>query len=434
MTRYAHCGHPQAPEARFCEVCGVALAAPAQTGQLQAEPSPATPGAPPSGGPFLLQPTDADEPRTTGGGLSSAPPAPDRALEAQMSISPDGRSSVTSGARADLDPPVRKPRARRNRWRVGVTGVILLVLGIFGTGLGVGWVAGSRSVDGAAGNTTVEVIGAPSVADGDLVVLPDVRGLLLVDAQQAITDAGFPLDIVAVQNAASALPAGTVVTQDPVGGSEDVAQVTLFVAVPGSIPDLIGHTADDARRALLQLGATFQQQQRYDPAAIEGTVLAVDPPAGSPFTGSVTVTVAAPADSVFLADLEAEEGTCNDGETGVNGNQYDHALVCTPGSATSPRTTTYLTNRLGTTLDAVVGLSDSSDTDAAATLTVLGDGRVLARLDVRYGQSQPLSVPIGGVLRLDLQYASSGEGSGQLAFGDARIVGSPDAITTLAGQ
>jgi hypothetical protein len=67
-------------------------------------------------------------------------------------------------------------------------------------------------------------------------------------------------------------------------------------------------------------------------------------------------------------------------------------------------------------------------------LTVLGDGRVLARVDLQYGQAQPLSVPIVGVLRLDLQYSSTGDGSGQLALGDARLVGSPDAITILAGQ
>jgi hypothetical protein len=341
-----------------------------------------------------------------------------------------GASSLADGEQATAE-----AIPRRITWkRLGIAGLVLFVAGLLGAGFAVGWAAGSRSVDGAAGDTTVEVIGAPTNPEGTPVVLPDVRGLSLVDAQQAITDAGLPLDVVASQDAPSALPAGTVVSQDPVGGSENVGEVTLFVAVPGTVPDLVGQMADDARRALLQLGAQFQQQQVYDPTSIEGTVLALDPQAGSPLTGPVTVTVAGPADSVFLADLDPVEGSCSDGETGINGTQYDHSLLCSPGSATSPRKTTYLTNRLGTSLDAVVGLSDTSDTDAAAMLTVLGDGRVLARVDLQYGQAQPLSVPIVGVLRLDLQYSSTGDGSGQLALGDARLVGSPDAITILAGQ
>ena len=40
--------------------------------------------------------------------------------------------------------------------------------------------------------------------------MPDVRGLLLVDARQAMADAGLPPDAVTMTDAPTALAAGTI--------------------------------------------------------------------------------------------------------------------------------------------------------------------------------------------------------------------------------
>ncbi|MGY1812859.1 PASTA domain-containing protein [Blastococcus sp. SYSU D00820] len=404
----------------------------------QDQPDPAArPGFPPAAPPAAYV-------RWDGTAAPAAPAAP--AAEPPPAAQPPTPQPATTGgtwtvdwskqpaAAAPEQPAEEQPKAPRVPWkRIGLAGVVLVLLGVFGAGVGVGWAAGSRSVDGAAGDTTVQVIAAPTDAAGDLVAVPDVRGLVLVDAQQAILDAGLPLDIVSTRDAPSALPAGTVVSQDPVGGTEDAEAVTLFVAVPGTVPDLVGQTADAARTALLDLGARFQQVQVYDPAAREGTVLLVDPPAGSPLTGTVTVTVAGPADSVFLSDLDAVEGSCSTGEYPVNGTDYVNSLSCSTGS--TARTTSYLVDRLATSLDAVVGIADTSEPGTAATIAVYGDGRELARVTVGYGQSQPISVPLAGVLRVDLQYIAVGDDDyGNLVLGDARAVGSPEAITQLAGS
>jgi hypothetical protein len=214
-----------------------------------------------------------------------------------------------------------------------------------------------------------------------------------------------------------------------VGGATGVSTVTLYVSVPGQVPDLVGRDADEARTTLLQLGAQFEQQQVFDPGAAEGTVLAVDPPVGSPLTGTIRVTVAGPAASIFVSDLDAIEGGCSSGETSINGTDFANSLLCSVGSYES--STAFLLDRVTTSLDATVGISDTSDTDATARLVVLGDGRELGAVDLRYGESRPLSVRTDGVLRLELRYTAIGEGSGQLALGDARVTGGPDGISTL---
>ncbi|MGY1740201.1 MULTISPECIES: PASTA domain-containing protein [unclassified Blastococcus] len=330
------------------------------------------------------------------------------------------------------EPPA--PKRRRVTWkRVALTGVTVVLVGVFGSGFGSG-VAFEGSVGDRepADEVTVEVAKAPS-ANGDVVPLPDVRGLALTDAQQAMTDAGLDLGVVTAEDTPSALPAGTVVTQDPVGGTEGAERVTLFVAVPGVVPDLVGRTADDARTALVALGTRYQQDSVYQPGAAEGTVLAVTPPAGSPLSGTVTVTVAGAPAGVFLSDLEAIEGGCSVDEVPINGTTYADSIYCSVGQR--PTTTTYLLNRLTTSLQVTVGITDGSDPNAAAHVVVYGDGRVLAVLDPVYGQSAPLDLPTAGVLRLDIEYSTTVEGSTvRLGFGDARVVGAPQDIETLDAE
>jgi hypothetical protein len=350
----------------------------------------------------------------------------DGTVQMEVTEQPDG--TVPADGEATSPPPKR----RRIPWkRLALVGVVLVTLGVFTVGVATGWALGSRSA-GATGDTTTEVIAAPTDASGGVPVLPDVRGLLLVDAQQAVVDAGLPLDVVQTADAPSALAAGTVLRQDPVGGTTKVSKVTLYVSVPGAVPDLVGRNADEARTALLALGAQFEQEQVFDPGAAEGTVLALDPPAGSPLASTITVTVAGPAASIFLADLSPVEGGCSKDDTSINGTNFPNSLVCSAGSYES--TTSYLVNRVTTSLDMTVGISDDSDTDVKVHMVVFGDGRPVAAVDVGYGQSQSISVPTTNVLRLDIRYTATGEGSGRLALGDARVTGSPEGISSLDTQ
>jgi hypothetical protein len=58
----------------------------------------------------------------------------------------------------------------------------------------------------------------------------------------------------------------------------------------------------------------------------------------------------------------------------------------------------------------------------------------VASVDVGYGQSREISVPTSNVLRVEIQYSSTGEGSGRLALGNARVTGSPEGISSLDTQ
>ena len=343
---------------------------------------------------------------------------------------PWGPAQPHARPHAEPEPPGEEPRRRPWR-RLAVFGVVLLLLGVLALGAGIGWTTHAAVDRPDLADTTVQVVAAPTDAAGGPAEVPDVRGLALVDAQQALADAGLDPAALSTVDAPSALDAGSVVRQDPVGGSPASGPVTLFVAVSGTVPALVGTAVDAAVAALTELGVAARVVQTYDPAVAEGTVLALDPPAGSALPKDLQVTVAGPPSSVFLTDLDAQGG-CSTGEAASNGTTYTHALTCSAGSA--PRATTYLLDRLGTTLDGTLGVLDRGDTGFTGRVVVRGDGRELFSGDVRFGAATPFSVPVGGVLQLSVEVVATSGTSGSVVLGDARVVGAPDAIDTLSGS
>lgn len=337
-------------------------------------------------------------------------------------------------------PSVEAPTTarRRLRWprpgslgvrRTVVAAVIVAVVGVFVAGFGLGWTASRLAGPDELPETTVEVVAAPP-AEGAEVPLPDVRGLLLVDAQQSMADAGLTSDAVTVVDAPGALPAGTILRQDPVGGTEGASAVTLFVSVPGTVPDVVGTGAEDAVQLLRNLGGTVRQVARYSPGTPEGAVLAVDPAAGSPLPEEVVLTVSGPAASIFLAEVARAEGSCSSGRATVDGRERDHSVLCSP--STSESTTAYLLNRQVTSLEGVVGLADSSDPAATARIRIAVDDRVLLDTEVGYGTSTPIALDVTAGLRLTVSYSTANRsGSGRLVLGDVRLVGDPAGIDAL---
>lgn len=348
---------------------------------------------------------------------------------------------VTEGPSAE--PPRKRPRGGRLRgllsggWlnrfprrRVVLAAVAVLVLGVFVAGFGLGWTASRIAGPGALPNTTVQVVAAPTQGGSGAVTLPDVRGLALADAQQAMADAGLPPGAITVTQAPAALPEGTVLKQDPIGGTTGATKVTLYAAVPGTVPPVVGQPADQAVQTLRDLGTSVRRVAKYTPGTPEGTVLAVEPAAGQPLAAEVTLTVSGPADSVFLAQITKVQGSCGSGSASVDGKTYDHSVTCSPGS--SPATTAYLLNRQVTALQGVVGLSDSGDPHGTAAVRVVGDGKVLLDTTVAYGTATPLALDVSNVLRLEITYSASTPGSGtRLVLGDVRLVGDPAGIAAL---
>jgi hypothetical protein len=327
--------------------------------------------------------------------------------------------------------------SRRLSWRrFAAIGLTLIVLGVFAGGFAAGW-ASRAAVGGAAGAASeVDVIAAPTGAGAIDVPLPDVRGLAAVDAQQAMADAGLSPGVITVEDTPSAQPAGTVVRQDPIGGTANAERVTLFVSVPGQVPALVGQQADDADQTLIDLGVRVQHQQVYDPSIAEGTVTALDPPAGSPLPLEVTLTVAGPASSIFVSDLDAIQGGCSRGPAAINGTTYQDSLSCSPSSyGDDEQVTTFLLDRLTSSVEGVIGVDDESDPGLTVDVRLVGDGRVLFTGTLRYGEASTFAADTRGVLRLELRYrATSEDESGTFALGDVRAVGAPDDITTLGDE
>jgi hypothetical protein len=343
-------------------------------------------------------------------------------------------------AAASVEPAVEESARRRLPrvpWRrFALAGLLLVALGLSGGGFAVGWVTHAALGSTVDGDTTVDVVSAPDGADAIDTALPDVRGLPVVDARQAIADLGLPADAITAVETPSAQTEGTVVRQDPIGGTAKAASVTLFVAVPGEVPALVGQSSDEADRALTGLGVRVERRQVYDPTVAEGTVTALDPPPGSPLPLVVTVTVAGPASSLYLDELDSIDGGCAGDQVAINGQSYQHALTCSPSSFSSdPRITTYLVDRLTASVEGVIGITDESDPELTVAVSVVGDGRLLWSSTLRYGESTPFAADTRGVLRLEIRHRmASEEGRGSFAIGDARAVGAPADVTTLRAQ
>ncbi|MCO7219371.1 PASTA domain-containing protein [Klenkia sp. PcliD-1-E] len=122
--------------------------------------------------------------------------------------------------------------------------MVLLAVGVLVLGAGLGCAGRSVVAPSADAPVEVDVVAAPADDTGGASRLPDVRGLALAAAQQAVAYAGLNPSPVTVVEVSSASPGGTVVGQDPVGGTSAASPVTLSVAVPGEVPALVAVLAE----------------------------------------------------------------------------------------------------------------------------------------------------------------------------------------------
>jgi hypothetical protein len=326
------------------------------------------------------------------------------------------------------------PTAGGSRWlrRLRVVGVVLVAVGLFAGGSAFGWRLRGEPEQPPALEVVVDrpVNVAAAAAAG---TMPDLVGLAAADAQQALVTAGFTAEQVTVELTPAAGAEGLVVGQQPSAGSPQDAAVVLYVSTAATVPAVVGGVEAEARDALSRLGAQVVVTRTFDPAAIEGTVLAVDPAAGAPLVDRVNLTVAAPPSSVFLSALDPVEGSCSTGQVTVAGQQFADSLSCRAGR--SPVEVAYSLEGRATLLQGAVGLSDRAGTGPAVQFRVTGDGNVLLDETVGFGEARPVSIPVAGILRLvvtvelaspDFQTAPVG------VFGEMRLVGSPADIDILA--
>jgi serine/threonine-protein kinase len=145
------------------------------------------------------------------------------------------------------------------------------------------------------------------------VKVPDVIGFRQDAAERTITEAGLN-PVIAPK--VSERPPGTVIDQDPSKGSlvDEGSNVTITIAkAPRQIevPSLVDLTVDEAQSALEDVDLTLGTQDEQESSETEGTIIAQNPPAGTPVEKGtpVNVTVAV-SPSPTPTDIPITDHTC----------------------------------------------------------------------------------------------------------------------------
>jgi len=124
------------------------------------------------------------------------------------------------------------------------------------------------------------------------VTVPNVQGKLEVAAETTLQNAGFT--VVVQQDAASTEPAGTVVSQSPVGNSQVApgSKVTIYVSGATSVPNVVGLSLASAQTSLQSAGFKVNATTVAGPAGTApGNVWQQNPAASATEAPGTTVTI-----------------------------------------------------------------------------------------------------------------------------------------------
>lgn len=329
----------------------------------------------------------------------------------------------------DQDQPTRPTASRRTWLALAVGGAVLAAAALVVGGAYLGWRAAAPSPQPVPSASLVTVAADPYDGAQVAVEMPDVRGLARTEALTVLSDAGIPSRVVTTEDVPWAGVAGLVVGQSPLFGTANPTQVTLRVAVPVTVPEVVGMSEEEALAGLEGIGARVEVSRVYRPGKTPGTVVSVTPLPGQPVPDAVSLITAAEPDAIFLDQVDTLDGYCGSAPVTVNGIDYEHSVTCSAGSTERPNVVAYSLRRGVQTVTGTVGIDDESDPTATATVTVVVDGKTLQRLTVAYGKPAKLSLTTAGRLRLEFRVTSPESVRAVLA--DLQLVGDPAAIAVL---
>ena len=127
------------------------------------------------------------------------------------------------------------------------------------------------------------------------VAVPDVRGMTVTEASQALSAAGLLLGE-QVQVESDEVEEGRIVEQDPPAGQEVPPGTAVTVQVSSgagtvAVPDVTGQTEGEARAALESAGFTVNVQPQSSSDVEAGRVISTNPGPGSELEPGSTVTI-----------------------------------------------------------------------------------------------------------------------------------------------
>ena len=149
------------------------------------------------------------------------------------------------------------------------------------------------SMDPAAGTRTGDDLSV-TITVAVARTIPSVVGMSQADAKTALYGVGAENISIAYQNSSEA--EGTVLSVDPGEGEAFVSsdQITLTVAQPFKVPDVVGLSLSDAKKALDDAGLASTVAYA-DEKGEENVVLSTSPDAGTEVSEGSTVTLYVPA-------------------------------------------------------------------------------------------------------------------------------------------
>ncbi|MFP4235649.1 MAG: PASTA domain-containing protein, partial [Nitriliruptoraceae bacterium] len=195
---------------------------------------------------------------------ATAPPVPTGPWPGETVVVPVAETETQLVA--DAEPPAggrRRGARRRRRWRWPLVLAVLLLL-VGGSAIG-GYLLWDRVI-------------AP------VVPIPSVIGASVDSATEQLERAGFEVLITDDTVHDRVVPSAHVLAQDPSGDARQGRPVALVLSAgprPVTVPEVAGQPADDARQMLGAADLQIRREQRYDEVVPAGTVLAVEPPAGT---------------------------------------------------------------------------------------------------------------------------------------------------------
>lgn len=371
----------------------------------------------------------------------SGPPPPSQPPQPQPQSQPaqpppaiePGKASPKPGKAAPKSdktvPKQKKPLTLKQALRVTtVVSLVLWTIAVAGAGFAGGWLTQERiqAQRTTEGPTVVEI---PALVETNAESMPDVRGLSLADAKQALADIQINAGAVDVTTVEWAGEPGVVIAQDPVVGETVKDAIALRVSSEVTMPDVVGLPKGEAIDKLRALGVEPEIVDKYELTSPTGTVLVAEPGVGKPLLSTVTLTVAQPGSSVFFSRLAAVDAPCSVKAADVNAVRYSNSVSCRTGDVDYTQVGVWLLNRRAALITGMVGVDDKGATTAAATVTVTGDGKPLATLDVSYAKPAELSVDVTGILRLEIDFRST-DGS-EVVLAELLVKGASADIDTL---
>ncbi|ORM37144.1 PASTA domain-containing protein [Williamsia sp. 1135] len=309
---------------------------------------------------------------------------------------------------------------------------LLTVIALVGAGTTLGYYAQNEWASRQSlPAPTIITAPVPAYQENTEVLMPDVRGLDEAAARQLLIDAGIPAGNVTTTTEPAAGAEGSVFDQSPASGTANPEGVQLVLAAEARMPDIANMNGQQLSVELQKLGAQVEIQQRYQAGATAGNVVASTPATGEALPDEVILVVAEPGSSVYLGNLDAVSSGCSTGAVSLNGKDFQNSLSCTAGSREANKYE-WVTKRAADQLTATVGIADDDDADGRAKVDVFADGRLVSSVVAAYGTTVPLNAPISGALRISVVVSEvGGEDTPQAVLGDARVVGSTDAMARI---